>query len=306
MEPLASVGNSHGNDAEEIESNSASSLSLTTPELRSLSTQTHSVVCWDDRCSACPAAPIARITPWPRATPTTTTTSSAEEAAASTLARWREAFVAPAARRQATRDSPIPPLRRLSSFQPATSTSVELRRQPPPPPPLRSPFTFPSPSAPTVSPRSLQEFNDVQDRARVCLLTAINESIGILSDLVLKTSLPQWERWFVGDLREKAQLIRGVNLYQRAKAEAKVLREYGFYSDEDLTEIAAKVRLAEDYLVNLELGDKVVRRRPYGQWEPTNEQLALRGVRLWGADAVAVYEERRRRGEFPLDDRSRR
>jgi hypothetical protein len=86
--------------------------------------------------------------------------------------------------------------------------------------------------------------------------------------------------------------------------EAKILCFYAFYTAAEFDEIFCLIRQAEDHLITLGLHLRVCSRRPYGQWEPEDSEIAIRGVYLWGPAAIFDYRRRRANGEFPADRRN--
>jgi hypothetical protein len=128
---------------------------------------------------------------------------------------------------------PTPPQRRFSSFiAPRSSTPrpppTANRTVSPPPPFAYQPPASPTPSItadpfedrPVHRPLSL---SDARLRTRNLLLRSASTAASILADVVLRSAFPQWERWFVGVRTERNAIVRAVNLYQRAKVEAKIL-----------------------------------------------------------------------------------
>jgi hypothetical protein len=219
-----------------------------------------------------------------------------------------------AGERLAAGTPPTPAQRRFSSFiAPRSSTprpppSANRTVSPPPP------FSYQPPASPTPSitadpfedrpvhrPLSL---SDARLRTRNLLLRSASTAASILADVVLRSAFPQWERWFVGVRTERNAIVRAVNLYQRAKVEAKIFCFYSFYTAAEFDEIFCLIRQAEDHLITLGLHLRVCSRRPYGQWEPEDSEIAIRGVYLWGPAAIFDYRRRRANGEFPADRRN--
>jgi hypothetical protein len=209
---------------------------------------------------------------------------------------------------------PTPLQRRFSSFiAPRSSTPrpppTANRTVSPPPPFAYQPPASPTPSItadpfddrPVQRPLSL---SDARLRTRTLLLRSASTATAILADVVLRSAFPQWERWFVGVIAERNAIVRAVNLYQRTKVEAKIFCFYAFYTAAEFDEIFNLIRQAEDHLITLGLHLRVCSRRPYGQWEPEDSEIAIRGVYLWGPAAIFDHRRRRANGEFPADRRS--